>query len=93
MEDHAPKHLARLIRRRMSLALGGASLGVVLLGILIWARLILITGHPRTAIADPEANPPAAAADHSPADPARDAATPSVKPHAKNGAARGAGSR
>ncbi|MCW5766151.1 MAG: hypothetical protein KIT68_09275 [Phycisphaeraceae bacterium] len=34
--------------------IGGFALAVCALGILLWARLILVTGHPRSAIATPE---------------------------------------
>ncbi|MBL8990874.1 MAG: hypothetical protein JNJ48_04760 [Phycisphaerae bacterium] len=34
--------------------MGGFAAAVCALGILLWARLILVTGHPRTAIATPE---------------------------------------
>lgn len=34
---------------------------LVAMGLLLWARLILVTGRPRTAIADPEAKERAAA--------------------------------
>ena len=36
-------------------------LAVVVLGLLLWARFLLVTGHPRTAIAKPEASAPQAA--------------------------------
>ncbi|CAN5734923.1 hypothetical protein BH11PLA1_BH11PLA1_06440 [soil metagenome] len=32
----------------------GFALAVAVLGLLLWARLLLLTGHPRIAIADPE---------------------------------------
>ncbi len=33
---------------------GGIVLGALMVGLLLWARLLLITDHPRTAIADPD---------------------------------------
>jgi hypothetical protein len=44
----------------------------VLLGLLLWARFLLVTGHPRTALAEPEHRPatPAAQAQAA-ADPGR----------------------
>ena len=30
-------------------------LAVVVFGLLLWARFLLVTGHPRTAVADPPA--------------------------------------
>lgn len=38
---------------------------VAVFGLLLWARFLLVTGHPRTAVADPAANliqPPTATA-------------------------------
>ncbi len=34
---------------------------VVAFGLLLWARLVLVTGHPRTATADPQGTPAAGA--------------------------------
>lgn len=34
----------------------------VVFGLLLWAKLVLVTGHPRTAIAEPRKNEPSAAA-------------------------------
>lgn len=33
----------------------------IVFGLLLWAKLILVTGHPRTALADPEERSAAAA--------------------------------
>jgi hypothetical protein len=33
----------------------------VVFGLLLWAKLLLVTNHPRTAIADPAPAPPSAA--------------------------------
>lgn len=33
------------------------TLVVLVFGLLLWARFILVTGHPRTAVADPPATP------------------------------------
>ncbi len=46
-------------------------------GLLLWARFILVTGHPRTAIAEPEA--PAQAAQAAKALPADDEHTPTAR--------------
>jgi hypothetical protein len=35
---------------------------VLAMGLLLWARFLLVTGHPRTAIADPPEPPQAIAA-------------------------------
>lgn len=54
--------------RRRRLRLGGLAVAVLALGLLLWARLILVTGHPRTAIAKPEpAKAPAAVKPAAPA--------------------------
>ncbi|MBL8763860.1 MAG: hypothetical protein JNM07_06285 [Phycisphaerae bacterium] len=37
-------------RRRI----GALLLIAALLGLLLWARLVIVTGHPRTAIAEPD---------------------------------------
>jgi hypothetical protein len=34
---------------------------VLVFGLLLWARFLLVTGHPRTAVADPPADQPHAA--------------------------------
>lgn len=39
------------VRRQISIF----SLVLVAFGLLLWARLVLVTGHPRTATADPQA--------------------------------------
>lgn len=38
-------------RRSRVVALGAV---VVVFGLLLWAKLLLVTGHPRTALADPD---------------------------------------
>ncbi len=42
---------------------------VAAMGLLLWARLILVTGRPRTAIADPKDAPPAKPAQVQPREP------------------------
>ena len=53
------------VRQRVGMALG---LGISLLAILLWGKLKLVAGVPRTAYADPKAAP---AATHPPAAHAR----------------------
>lgn len=44
----------RLVRAlRGHVRITGFGLGVLALGLLIWARLMLVTNHPRVAVADP----------------------------------------
>lgn len=47
------------VRRRLSghVRVTGFGLCVLALGLLIWARLMLVTSHPRTAIAEPQPEP------------------------------------
>lgn len=52
--ESGKSYTSPLSRRRFRF---GAVLGLSLFfGLLLWARLILVTGHPRTASADPAAN-------------------------------------
>lgn len=60
--------------RSRSHRLGGLVVAIVF-GLLLWAKLLLVTNHPRTAIADPEP-PPAPTAPATPAAPAAPAAAP-----------------
>lgn len=39
--------------KRRSMRLTAFGLAAITLGLLLWARFILVTGHPRTAIAEP----------------------------------------
>ncbi len=47
--------------RSRSHRLGGLVVAIVF-GLLLWAKLLLVTNHPRTAIADPAPEPAPAAA-------------------------------
>lgn len=59
--DGAPSGLlSRLASRHPARSVG---LVVVVFGLLLWARFLLVTGHPRTAIAEP----PEPARQHQPA--------------------------
>ncbi len=55
------------------LPLTAFGVAVVVMGLLLWARFLLVTGHPRTAIA----NPPIAAPEQAAGRPA-----PAAAPHA-----------
>lgn len=48
-------------RKALRVRLTGLGLLVVLFGLLLWARFLLVTGHPRTALAEPEPGQTAAA--------------------------------
>lgn len=64
--DAAPRPTAGFRRRRLHLT----ALGVVVaaFALLLWARFLLVTGHPRTAYASPEAEAAPATASAQPAD-------------------------
>lgn len=47
--------------KQRRIRVGAFAVGVAALGILLWARLILVTGHPRSAIATPDRPVPAQA--------------------------------
>ncbi len=44
--------LSSLARRRLTFGLFGVA--VLAMGLLLWARLVLVTGHPRMALAEPK---------------------------------------
>jgi hypothetical protein len=44
-------HAGWFARRRITI--GFATAAVLVFGLLLWARLVLVTGHPRTATAEP----------------------------------------
>ncbi|MFN7021943.1 MAG: hypothetical protein ACK4WH_11535, partial [Phycisphaerales bacterium] len=44
-----------LVRVFSAIRLSHLGLLVLVFGLLLWARFLLVTGHPRTAIADPPA--------------------------------------
>lgn len=50
---HSPSHTSRAALRRVRVTAFGVTL--LAFGLLLWARLLLVTNHPRTAIADPAA--------------------------------------
>jgi hypothetical protein len=47
---------------------GATLLIAAVFGLLLWARLLLVTNHPRTAIADPPVTPAAPATASAPTD-------------------------
>ncbi len=47
-----PSHAGWFARRRLTI--GFATAAVLAFGLLLWARLVLVTGHPRTATAEPQ---------------------------------------
>lgn len=63
---------ARLVRNlRSHVRVTGFGLAVLALGLLIWARLMLVTNHPRVAVAEPTNPIPVAASQANPHDPGR----------------------
>jgi hypothetical protein len=50
-------HAGWFARRRITI--GFATAAVLVFGLLLWARLVLVTGHPRTATAEPRLKAPA----------------------------------
>jgi hypothetical protein len=45
-----------VLGRPISIRLLGAIVVALILGLLLWAKLILVTGYPRTAVATPDKN-------------------------------------
>lgn len=63
-EPSTPAHSCRLAGLCCGIRLSHLGLLVLVFGLLLWARFLLVTGHPRTAVADPHqlrGLPPAAA--------------------------------
>jgi hypothetical protein len=54
----------RIIPTSRHLKMSVFACAVLAFGLLLWARFLLVTGHPRTAIADPSAQRQIAAPTH-----------------------------
>ncbi len=54
MTDHRTNFAA--LSRSQSVRRVAVMVMVVVFGLLLWAKLLLVTNHPRTAVADPEVN-------------------------------------
>ena len=63
-------------KKPRALPLTAFGVAVVAMGLLLWARFLLVTGHPRTAIA----NPPVAAPEQAAGRPAPDGVTHAAIP-------------
>jgi hypothetical protein len=71
-DAESPTPARSRVRIQRWLPATGFGVAMLAFGLLLWARFILVSGHPRTAIADPPAEPAAPAVTAATSDPAAD---------------------
>ncbi|MBC7834374.1 MAG: hypothetical protein H7Y88_04645 [Phycisphaerales bacterium] len=58
LNDQQPRARCATLRRLLGPSPARLGLLMVVLGLLLWAKLLVVTGYPRTAIADPDSIEP-----------------------------------